>query len=159
MQCDWDKKTLEFSEQGNLVKLQGLQDPPLQLHSILATKVYNSAKGNDVWAYVLVDQLDDSVTTSLHQPSPTPQSIKDLLVAYADVFHDPQTLPPQRVYDHTIPLVVGAIIINFKPYHYSPHHKTKIERQVQELLQAGLIAHSHSPFASLVLLVKKKDGS
>ena len=27
------------------------------------------------------------------------------------------------------------------------------------MLQAGLIAHNHSPFASLVLLVKKKDGS
>jgi hypothetical protein len=30
---------------------------------------------------------------------------------------------------------------------------------VQELLQAGLITHSYSPFASLVLLIKKKNGS
>jgi len=42
---------------------------------------------------------------------------------------------------------------------YSPLHKTEIERQVKELLQAGLIDHSSSPFASPVLLVQKKDGS
>jgi len=33
---------------------------------------------------------------------------------------------------------------------YSPLHKTEIERQVKELLQAGLIDHSSSPFASPV---------
>jgi hypothetical protein len=52
----------------------------------------------------------------------------------------------------------GSVPVNSKPYHYSPHHKSEIEQQVQELLQAGLITHSHNPFASPVLLVKKKDG-
>ena len=74
-------------------------------------------------------------------------------------FQNPKTLPPQRVYDHAIPLVPGSIPINSKPYYYSPHHKNEIEKQVQELLQAGLIAHSHSPLASPILLVKKKDGT
>jgi len=82
-----------------------------------------------------------------------------VLTQYEDVFSDPQTLPPQRSYDHSIPLLPGSIPINSKPYHYSPHHKSEIERQVQQLLQAGLICHSHSPFASPVLLVKKKDGT
>jgi hypothetical protein len=56
-------------------------------------------------------------------------------------------------------LVPGAMPINARPYHYSPQLKTEIEEQVKELLQAGLITHSHSPFSSLVLLVKNKDGT
>jgi hypothetical protein len=52
-----------------------------------------------------------------------------------------------------------VVPINPRPYHYSPQHKTKIENQVKHLLDHGLITHSHSPFASPVLLVKKKDGS
>jgi len=53
----------------------------------------------------------------------------------------------------------NVVPINSRPYHYSPQHKTEIENQVKQLLDHGLITHSHSPFASLVLLVKKKDGS
>jgi len=75
---------------------------------------------------------------------------------YKDVFTDPKLLPPQRTYDHAIPLTPDSIPINARPYHYSPAHRTEIEQQVKELLQAGLITHSHSPFASPVLLVKKK---
>jgi hypothetical protein len=40
-----------------------------------------------------------------------------------------------------------------------PHHKDKIERQVVAMLKSGTVVSSLSPFASLVLLVKKKDGS
>jgi hypothetical protein len=82
-----------------------------------------------------------------------------LLHQYADVFQDPQTLPPQRSYDHAISLLPDAVPFNSRPYHYSPQHKTEIENQVKQLLDKGLITHSHSPFASPVLLVKKKDGS
>jgi hypothetical protein len=49
--------------------------------------------------------------------------------------------------------------MNSKPYSYSPFHKDEIERQVDALLKAELITPSASPFASPVLLVKKKDGS
>ena len=57
MECDWKNKTIKFSEKGRMVQLQGLQDPPLQLSAILAQKAYNAAKGNDVWAFVLLDHV------------------------------------------------------------------------------------------------------
>jgi hypothetical protein len=82
-----------------------------------------------------------------------------VLDEYEDVFHTPQGLPPEREYDHSIPVFPNAITINSRPYRYSPLHKDEIERQVRELLHAGLITHSTSPYASHVLLVQKKDGS
>jgi len=49
--------------------------------------------------------------------------------------------------------------INIKPYRYSPTQKDEIERQIKEMLSNGIIRPSQSPFASPVILVKKKDGS
>lgn len=81
-----------------------------------------------------------------------------MLDKYGDVFELPKALPPEKVYDHTIPLLPGAASVNSRPYKYSPLHKNEIERQVTELLQSGLTVESVSPFASPVLLVQKKDG-
>jgi hypothetical protein len=75
------------------------------------------------------------------------------------VFGEPHTLPPAWVYNHTIPLVLGAVHVNSRPYWYSPHHKDEIEHQVKELLTAGLISPILNPFASPVLVQKKRDGS
>jgi hypothetical protein len=53
---------------------------------------------------------------------------------------------------------------NFKIPHrplrrYSPIEQSEIERQVQEMLEQGIIEPSTSPYGSPVLLVKKPDGS
>jgi hypothetical protein len=49
--------------------------------------------------------------------------------------------------------------VNIRPYRFSPDMKTKVENQVREMLNKGLIEYSQSPFSSPVLLVKKKDQS
>jgi hypothetical protein len=61
--------------------------------------------------------------------------------------------------DHQILLIHGAQPVIARPYRYSPHQKNEIERQVSEMMWSRVIQLSSSPFASSVLLVKKKDGS
>jgi hypothetical protein len=61
--------------------------------------------------------------------------------------------------DHHIPLIASATLVNVKPYRYSPAQKDEIEHQLKEMLKNGIIQPSVSPFASPVLLVRKKDGS
>jgi hypothetical protein len=76
-----------------------------------------------------------------------------------DLFAEPQSIPSRRAIDHQIPLIHGAQPVNVHPYHYSPRQKDEIEKQVNEMLQLGIIELNSSPFASSVLLVKKKDRS
>jgi hypothetical protein len=49
--------------------------------------------------------------------------------------------------------------VSVRPYHYPYFQKTKIEKIVNDLLASGVIQLSLSPFSSLVLLVRKADGS
>lgn len=45
------------------------------------------------------------------------------------------------------------------PYQHPRHFKEEIEKTIKELLSMGHIRPSSSPFASSVVLVKKKDGT
>lgn len=75
------------------------------------------------------------------------------------MFDEPTGLPPSRVFDHSIPLLPGAQLVNLRPYRYNPAQKDEIERQVVDMLRQGVIQSSSSPFSSPVLLVQKKDGT
>ncbi|WVZ69878.1 LOW QUALITY PROTEIN: hypothetical protein U9M48_018599 [Paspalum notatum var. saurae] len=88
-----------------------------------------------------------------------PAEVQPLLQEFASVFETPTALPPSRSCDHSIPLIAGATPVNVRPYRYTPAMKSEIEKQVQEMLDSGVIQPSSSPFCSLVLLVKKKDHS
>lgn len=83
---------------------------------------------------------------------------QQILGEFAAVFDMPTGLPPIREHDHPIMLKSGAVIPNIRPYRYPYYQKNEIEKIVKEMMQAGIIRHSTSPYSSPVLLVKKKDG-
>ncbi|KAL0352336.1 UNVERIFIED_CONTAM: Transposon Ty3-G Gag-Pol polyprotein [Sesamum calycinum] len=84
--------------------------------------------------------------------------ILELLLQFEDVYKEPNSLPPERNIEHCIGLLPATIPKKQHPYRYAYGQKTKIERIVKEMLNSGIIRPNHSSFASLVLLVKKKDG-
>jgi hypothetical protein len=86
-----------------------------------------------------------------------PFEMAQLVEEYHELFDKPAGLPPPREVDHTIPLLSGAQPFRLRPYRYTPQQKNEIEKQIIEMLEQGVIQHSSSPFASPVLLVKKKD--
>jgi hypothetical protein len=80
-----------------------------------------------------------------------------LLQQYGDVFEEPVDLPPSRPCDHRIPLVDDATPPQVRPYRVPHKLKDELEKKIKQLLESKLIRHSHSPYASPVILVKKKD--
>jgi hypothetical protein len=80
-----------------------------------------------------------------------------LLEQYGDVFEEPTELPPSRSYDHRIPLVPDTNPPQMRPYRVPHKLKDELEKQIKHLLETKLIRPSHSPYVSLVLLVKKID--
>nr|GEX24785.1 putative mitochondrial protein [Tanacetum cinerariifolium] len=105
---------------------------------------------------IALTRVEDTSTmvTSAH-----PAGLVSLLTNYADIFVLLAGLPPQRDHEHAIVLKNGTKPINVHPYRYPQLQKDEIEKLVGEMLEAGIIRPSTSPFSSLVLLVKKKDGS
>jgi hypothetical protein len=83
--------------------------------------------------------------------------IDELLHSYQDIFKEPTRLPPLRAHDYVIPLKEGSQPINLRPYCHAGLQKDIVEKIVTEMLDSGIIQHSTSPFASPVVLVKKKD--
>ena len=120
--------------------MQGIQPQELTIQELSTNQLVKCWKGNDIWELVMVH----------HQPvesdRPIPQEVTDLLQQYPNVFADPKGLPPSRVYDHTIPLPPNVVPVNSRPYRHPPHNKDEIERQVREMIQAGFVVPSTSPF-------------
>ncbi|MCO5603376.1 hypothetical protein L7F22_057526 [Adiantum nelumboides] len=86
--------------------------------------------------------------------------LSNFLNQFQDVFIDdiPGELPPKRGDDdHMIELIPRSSPPNKPPYRVSQAQQEEIMRQVNELVEKGMVRPSSSPFCSLVLLVQKKD--
>ena len=95
-----------------------------------------------------------------HRTPPQDDELQDILSRHDKVFMDiPPGIPPHRGFEHTIELESGAKTVITTPYRHPKKFKNEIERMIQELLEKGWIHSSSSPFASFVVLVRKKDGT
>jgi len=68
-------------------------------------------------------------------------------------------LPPDREIQFAIELVPGTAPISKAPYPMAPAELAELKKQLQELLDKGLIQPSVSVWGAPVLSIRKKDGS
>ncbi len=89
------------------------------------------------------------------------QDIKSLLEDFADVFPDklPKGLPPDRSKNFKIDLTPEAEPQKSGLYRMSPAELDELKKQIDELLEAGFIRPSESPWGAPVLFASKKDGT
>lgn len=118
--------------------------------------------GNESSYFVQVIPWQEEVccfALNLEEVTNISEEAQRLLEEFPELMNEPTELPPSRLdFDHTIPLLEGANSVNIRPYRYPAVQKSVIEELVEEMLQKGIIQTSSSPFASPVVLVKKKDG-
>jgi hypothetical protein len=85
--------------------------------------------------------------------------LKALLASSGGLFAAMMGLPPKRAHDHRILLKPDAPLVAVRPYRYPAAHKDELERQCTAMIAQGIVRRSDSPFSSLVLRLKKPDGS
>jgi len=79
---------------------------------------------------------------------------------FPDVFpEDLPGLPPDRDIEFKNDLILGTAPISRRPYRMPPNELVELKKQLQELLEKGLIRPSSSPWGCPALFVKKKDKS
>jgi len=149
---DFKALTMQFNQEGHQYKFQGITSgSPEVISSHCMEK--------------LLKKCHSSVIAQLHaiqaiKTPPVLQDLQALLYKHQMVFSTPQGLPPSRsVHDHSIPLVHRILPPNIRPYRQPFSQKNEIDKMVQELLNAGVIHPSTSPYSSPVVMVLKKEGS
>ncbi|XP_052185288.1 uncharacterized protein LOC127796925 [Diospyros lotus] len=153
MNVDWKTLTMKFQVGGMAVTLQG--DPSLSktLVSLKAMVKAFKEKGEG-----MLLELGAMAAEIEEDQRAVPELLKGALAEYGRVFTAVEGLPPSRERDHAINLLWGSSPVSVRPYRYPYLQKNEIEKLVGEMLAAGIIQPSSSPFSNPVLLIKKEDG-
>nr|KAJ0193529.1 hypothetical protein LSAT_V11C800408980 [Lactuca sativa] len=156
---NWDKSWMRFSYQGMMVQLQGLipgQPSQASLHKWLQVQSSSSISPSVTreTSSGLVYSMAETGLSLVQQ-----DELQVLFCKFDGVFQPPRGLPLSRPHDHIIALENLQAPVCVRPYRYPHVQKSEIERQVQELLNLGLIRPSKSAYSSPVILVRKKDNT
>jgi hypothetical protein len=89
-----------------------------------------------------------------------PEEIQKLLEEFANIVVDelPFSFPPIRSISHHIDLIPGASLPNQATYRLMSQENEEVKRQVQDLMDKGLIRESLIPCDVPIVLSPKKDG-
>jgi hypothetical protein len=89
-----------------------------------------------------------------------PDEIQELLGEFADIIVDeiPHSFPPMRSVSHHIDLIPGASLPNKAVYRMTPQENEEVKRQVQDLLDKGLVRESLISCVVPIVISLKKNG-
>ena len=97
--------------------------------------------------------IESSLTPEQHK------IVENFLNSYRDIFaKDLSELSRTHLVKHKIQLMSDKPIQK-PPYRTSPMERRSMEKQVKEMLEAGIIRESHSPYSSPVVMIKKPNGT
>jgi hypothetical protein len=60
MQCDWEGKVISFEDNGEIVQLLGTNGQRGEVIGISTVHLEKMMKGNDIWAFALVETVTES---------------------------------------------------------------------------------------------------
>ncbi|MCO5552858.1 hypothetical protein L7F22_006376 [Adiantum nelumboides] len=116
-----------------------------------------------VYMIFVKDSLSDVNKTQVNESgSQEDLELSKFLNQFQDVFIDdiPGELPPKRGDDDlAIELILSSSLPNKPPYRVSQAQQEEIMRQVNKLVEKGMLRPSSSPLCSPVLIVHRKDGT
>jgi hypothetical protein len=146
---DFKALTMQFNQEGHQYKFQGITaSSPEVISSHRMEKLLKKGHSG------VIAQLHAIQATNT---PPMSHDLQALISKHQMVFSTPQGLPPSRgIHDHSIPLVPEILPPNICPYCHPFSQKNEIEKMVQELLNAGVICPSTSPYSSSVVMILKK---
>jgi hypothetical protein len=151
-------KTMEMSfneENGKKVILRGMTSNTPRV--VTAKRMEAIFRREDI---VYVAECRISVQVDQKGQPHYSQDIQKIIDNHSKVFEPiPPGAPSNRGFKHIIQLEEGAKPVITTPYRHPKKYKGEIEKAIKELLDMGHIRPSSSPFASSVVLVKKKDGT
>jgi hypothetical protein len=140
-------------------------DNPIKLQIIRFEK-FNSLLNNSTriaevnfYSLRLISEVGDDLHLMFVTFSPNTEgnlALELILKTYQNLFKEPRGLPPPRLQDHSTPLKDE---INLRLYKHFRLQKDVVKKMVSEMLEYRIIQPSYSFFASLIVLMKKRDNS
>ncbi|XP_038678483.1 uncharacterized protein LOC119979936 [Tripterygium wilfordii] len=152
---NFQELTMAFIWQGKQCDLRGLHSQKEAVSSMQLMEKWRPRGKHGIW----LQMLDSKMAIQQVGQQTMPMTIKGVIDDFSGVFSEHKGLPPSRFHVHRILLKEGTLPVNLRPYRYPHFQKSEIEKIVKELLLAGVIRPSVSPFSSPVLLVRKTDES
>lgn len=162
---DYRRNTVSFTIDGHDFEWEATAIKRPTIMPLSAIQVKKLTRRDAQMYLAVIRQVEDD--TPPQHPDIDPQSphvaaLNRLRTEFDDVFPEtlPKRLPPKREgFDHRIDLVPGAVPPSNALYRLSPAELQELKRQLTELLDAGYIRPSVSPYGAPVLFVKKKEGT
>ncbi|XP_073263331.1 uncharacterized protein [Populus alba] len=144
--------SMSFFVDGEKLFLQGLRLTKEAIKEKHSLSKVTLVEGRGIWLQFM--KINDSPRGALVEPT-----LQTVLNEFKIMFVEPTRLPPPRRHNHQIQLQEAVMLICVKPYRYPYYQKEEIEKLVRVMLKAGIIKPGQSQYSSLVLLVRKADGS